>query len=707
MVEKALLLILAISLLALPACTGAAQVSPSLRSYLSTYISNSLINSSTYYNQTVSSSNYLLMQVNATSFTKFIVINVTNGRYAMVTDNATAFNAVKPLLMSTFYPSAATLSSLNSSMHRFVSQSNPGLASCLFETGLTYHMCNSTTSLIACMQSSCASVPLCGGVQKSPASALSQFGIPSPFATGILNFSISYLALNSSYKTYFSLLSGINPSNYNTNVNGMESALSSITSITSTIQNNPIFPPPSGITVAQSQSVCSNYVPPNGPWWCYAIGYCEGTTFNNSALDNVSVQLDAISALPVSDAAIRSVAANSTQLANGYLNRIISAQKTVLFNNLMHSLFPIYNSTVTNASALALRINNATLYHSLQSLESEFGTVRSLGGNQNLTAANQLVRSMIANVSSIYVRINSAYGNIFGLAANNTRNILVKELDFRNVPTSLAGLATKEEDINGQLTQDLNVSQATAIVANLKSVQSSLAFTFTPIPFASIVKVFDGGIISFMLSGSSAPVASKLSGGALIAAMVSLAVVIVLFSLFYLLVYHGLSKKHKIRHNIKRVKRAWRMLFAAILIIAAAYVALTYVYASSATAFLPFSGFLNALKGSSNVYIAYNSTTNSSVLACVAALKSSLTAFGKSVDTISLNDYSCASSSNSLLAGTDCLNGILSSSKPLIMMGQGNESSIIYKGLYGHVLYATGSASSGSACILNSALSYK
>ena len=61
---------------------------------------------------------------------------------------------------------------------------------------------------------SCAYVPLCGGVQRAPASALALFGIPSPFAYGVQNFSINYITLNNSYNSYFSLLSGINSSNY-------------------------------------------------------------------------------------------------------------------------------------------------------------------------------------------------------------------------------------------------------------------------------------------------------------------------------------------------------------------------------------------------------------------------------------------------------------------------------------------------------------
>jgi hypothetical protein len=72
-----------------------------------------------------------------------------------------------------------------------------------------------------------------------------------------------------------------------------------------------------------------------------------------------------------------------------------------------------------------------------------------------------------------------------------------------------------------------------------------------------------------------------------------------------------------------------------------------------------------------------------------------------------MSNYTCAASSDPALAGTNCLNGILSSAKPVIFLGQGKNTSIVYKGIYGTALYASGSAASGSSCILNSVLNYK
>ena len=336
MMGKTLLLLLMISLLAVPACS--AQISPSLRSYLSTYVTSGTISGSTFYNQTVGASSYVLMQPNPSSYERFLVINTTNGRYSMVTSNAIAFNVISPFLVSKFYPSPSALAGLNSSMRSFVSQSSPGINQCLFETGLTYHLCTAATSLEMCMESSCAYVPLCGGVQRAPASALALFGIPSPFAYGVQNFSINYITLNNSYNSYFSLLSGINSSNYEKNLNGMISAVSNITATTGAIADDPIFPSPSNITLSQITSTCTRYIPPNGPWWCYAVGYCDAPTFNSLTLSNVSSQLSVLAALPVSSAEIESVTVNSTSMASGYIGTVVNSQNTAAFNKFMSSL---------------------------------------------------------------------------------------------------------------------------------------------------------------------------------------------------------------------------------------------------------------------------------------------------------------------------------------------------------------------------------
>jgi len=279
-------------------------------------------------------------------------------------------------------------------------------------------------------------------------------------------------------------------------------------------------------------------------------------------------------------------------------------------------------------------------------------------------------------------------------------------LSFKSIPASLANLASKEQLINVQLNSGVNASTANALLVQLKSIRSSLSYTLTPISLASAVKSLDGGFVSSLVSGSNASIPAKLSSGAIYAALLSLVIAVAIFLLFYLLVYHRLTSRHKIKSS-NRVKRAWRSLFIAMLIIAAVYVALTYIYASSAVGFIPLASFVSSLKGNSNVFIAFNSSANSSVAECASTLRSTLQSLGKNVQIITLKNYSCVSSSNSTLIGTECMNKIIASMQPVVLINQGSNASIVYKGMYGTVLHASGSLASGAACTLNAVLNYK
>ena len=678
-----------------------------MRSFLSTYIGNSVINGSNYYNASLNGSSYVLVQVNASSFSRFAIVNVTSGRYSFVTSNSTAFSVLDPFMVSRFYPSNSTLANLSTEIKSFHLKSFPPLNQCVLQTGLNFYTCTSSTPLLTCLQRTCQHVLICGGTQTNPKSMLTQSGIPSPFASGVLNFSIDYNILNNSYNRYLSLLSSINTGNYTSNISGMVAALANISSISTVILENPVFPAPSNITLSTISSVCPQYASQlNGPWWCYANGYCSGTTFNYTLLGQVDGQLSTLQSLPVSYSAVSSISANSTALVNSYLFKQTAMQETVQFNAFIASILPSYNSTVANVTSLVNHIKNATLSTELQQLVSVFATIRGKGINQNMTVAEKLLSGDIANVSSTYRTFSRLYGGAFSIASNNTYSILVKELSFRNTPLSLSTLAARQEQINALLSQGVNTSEAASLQANLNSIKGSLSLIINPLYGASLVKGFDGGFITSMLSGSTEPIPAKLAGGIGDATVLSLVIAVALFLLFYMFVYRRLKARHKLKLS-HRTMRAWRMLFIAIFVIAIIYVSLTYVYASNATRFLPFDSFVGALKSSANVYMVYNSTANSSVISCINSAKATLQNLGKNAVTVELKNYSCAASSDSSLAGTSCLDKIIGSGQPVVIISPGANSSMVYKGLYGRVLYAAGAAASGPSCLLNSALTYK
>ena len=104
----------------------------------------------------------------------------------------------------------------------------------------------------------------------------------------------------------------------------MNNAFSGIKAITAKIYQNPIFPPTPNLTVS-SYSQCnipngiglrSNLSSSSGPWYCNAVGFCAATTYNYSALNSISSLLSRIASLPISNAAVKTIAGNLSNTAN-------------------------------------------------------------------------------------------------------------------------------------------------------------------------------------------------------------------------------------------------------------------------------------------------------------------------------------------------------------------------------------------------------
>ncbi|MEM0154837.1 MAG: hypothetical protein QW814_03330, partial [Methanothrix sp.] len=227
----------------------------------------------------------------------------------------------------------------------------------------------------------------------------------------------------------------------------------------------------------------------------------------------------------------------------------------------------------------------------------------------------------------------------------------------------------------------------------------------------ALVKGVDGGIVSSMLYGSSASIASKEASAPLYAALISFIIALVLILAFYGLTYVRLSHKHKIR-NSKRVKRAWLFLFIGLLIIGLIYAAITYSIASAASSFMPVSSFMARAASSNTVLIAINGTNTLSLsgissgsLGCAGSLQQTLKNAGKRTGIIAVQNYTCTvSNATSSSSGSACYNDILGSGTPLIQIDQSNSSYVSYKGMYGTVLYASGASATGADCYLNTML---
>ena len=138
------------------------------------------------------------------------------------------------------------------------------------------------------------------------------------------------------------------------------------------------------------------------------------------------------------------------------------------------------------------------------------------------------------------------------------------------------------------------------------------------------------------------------------------------------------------------------------------YTYLTYAYAQAATNFLPFAYFSGYLHSSKAAYVVLNGSSaysNAGITACAGALSSALTSQGKSVKIIQATNYSCVAGGTVSPLGVDCIDRALSSGTPVVSLSQGG--GIVYKGLYGTILYAGGANATGSSCIVAQLLSRK
>jgi hypothetical protein len=679
-------LVLAIVLLSFEASASSISLNASLQSYLSTYIPNSTLLSASFYNMTLNHDTYAIMRLGAGA-NKFIVINTTN-HYSVMLKASSISMVLEPFLLSMYYPNQSTLNYLNTSMHAYVSQGSGPLSDCLVETGLVQFTC---TSGNAC--SSCQAVPICKTI-------MNDLGGPgslgaSPFVDGMMNFSSQYAQLNSSYSSYFSTLAKLNASNIGASISAISSAVSTVSSISAEISQNPIFSLPSSYDLQKLNSMCIGYSnPTEQPWYCVDVEFCEVPSFNSPLLSGIQSKVLQLQMSPLSNAGLSSVSANSSSIANSYVQAVVSREENESFNAFLNTTEPQYNSIMQKSQALLGVFSNSILSASLQNLEGTFTAVLKAGASQNITEASTTLANALSNATSAYSAAYAAFSPVYTIAQSNNYLLAVDQLSYAHVPASLARIALNQQKINAEINSGMNESQLPSMLSELSSVSASL-YLFTPFTLGSVVKAVDGGITSVLLSGT-APLSAKNSYAALYAVMLSLVIGGVLVLLFYMFVYSRLKSKHKIKFH-RRARKAWRALFILLGVAVVVYALVTYSAASGANTLLPVSGFISAVGASQDAAIVLLNGTNSSTQACSGSVEASLNNMSKSVYVISIVNGTC-SSANSSFSGA-CV-GEVAGSMPVVLIS-GGDSGIVYRGMYGHVLYASGAAAAGASCPLD------
>jgi hypothetical protein len=659
-----------------------------LSAYLSTYVSNSVIYNSTFFNQQVSGQGYVVMQVSNISNNYLVILNQSPA-YKIVTNTTTINNVLTPLLTGKFTLNQSTVTFLNLTMHEYQSFSAQNLTACEQETGINVNTCTYANACFACQ-----TVPVCKRV-------LSNFGVNSPFGFGVINFSVNTNKLNTNYTNYYRTLSSINSQNAGTVAAQLSTIVSNITSISLTFNNNPVFPPPAGT----SYNSCYNGGSLNNvPWYCNAVAFCNSVPFNSSSLGAVRGRLSTIEQNLPTASTISAISTNSSTEAQTFISTALQNTNGASFSSLMKTYYPQYNTIVNGSTALLARYNNISLNSSLKILTIQFNAIQNEGVNQSINVSSNILASLIANTTKLYQSANASYSQARGIAQNNSAAILADELSYHQVPSSLASLANRQQNINIQLNSRINSNTLASIVPSLQSIRVQSTVFVAPFTVGYMIKTIDEPFISAILSSSNAYAPSSISSAPLFAAIMSLIIGIVILIIVYIIFYFRIQRKGKLKGN-KRSQRTWIAVFAGLVVVILAYTFITYAYAGSANTFLPFNYFMNTVRASPTTYVALNGSatvSNASIGSCVSALQGYLSKAGKSVQVIRLSNYSCISGSNISVLGINCYSGILNSGKPVIFVTQSQQSGLVYRGLYGTVLYASGNVTSGRSCTLAS-----
>ncbi|MGC8622614.1 MAG: hypothetical protein ACP5SJ_03825 [Candidatus Micrarchaeia archaeon] len=683
----ALMLLLSVSYSASP---SSITINSSFSAFIGKYLPSSIMSSSSFYSQAVGNNTYIVIKTG----NSYIVANVTGGKYSILVNSSSIYPVLHLFLIRVYFPNETIFSNMSADMHSYVSQASPSINDCLVETGLVQYNCTLGNECF-----SCEAVPVCRKV-------LSATGGPSePFGIGIMNFSSSYRAFNSSYNSFVSLLSGINSSNFGARLPLLQSALAEISSVSSSMPQNPIFPLPSNFNPAQFRNCTAGYPSSSQPWYCDSVGFCRTISFNSTLLSTIKGQLSSLASLPITNSSIKAESAASAQLASSFVEPVIKSELTAEFNAFINATYPKYNSTVKEASFIASKLSNSSLSYELSSLEAQFAQIRNASISQNISQANASISNSISKLNVLVSKLSSEYMPVYNASLYNTMLITFHELDYASVPYSLAKLAAQEQSINSELSSQINSSALSSLAAEVNSIKAS-AYSYAPaFSMPEFVKSIDGGAITALLAGSSASIPSKISTAPIYAGAISFAIGIVVLLFFYSLTYGRLKKKHKIRLT-HRTKRTWKLLFVLLFALVLIYAYATYAYAAGANSFLPISYFVGAVKSHSVVLIALNASApiNLSTAACATSLQSTLSSMGKVARIISISNYTCTiSNATETITGKACYNDLLASGTPIILLGANYTA---YKGLYGNIMYVGNGLASGSSCYIGKMMGY-
>lgn len=654
---------------------------PHIVSFLSGYnISASTANSFTYTNITYSGNSYVLAYSGGTPK---LLINTTHG-YSFVLNAA---DIASIITNTTIKASLAQINTtyLTDAMHSYDASSAAPLTDCVIETGISTATCT-----VANECQSCEQVPVCRKVLLST-------GIYGPLVSGIIQFEGAYGQLNSNYSTYFSSLSNLNASNAQSSIPNIEKTAANISSITSTLGENPLFPPTKGLNFAACGNygaATSNVASPSGPWYCSALGFCEFLSYNASTIGNIQTYISSISGLPISKQQILQVAQNVSSYENTYIAPVTSAKQKAKLNEILNKTLGGYNTTVSNANTLLSHISNATLSNDLLRLEYNYTYAQNNYLTANFTSLNSTFKSEYNALKSSYMSLNSSYSYLVSTANNNTA-LLIELQSGQSYPQQLSSLSFQEAQINQQLGGSIqNVSSVKQKLLALSKQLASLSAQ--PSILQDIVRAVDAPIATAILG--SQPFSAAVGLVPLVSLIPSIIIGAILLAALFAF-HRRLRRSSRIAAN-PRTNRNWNILFIFAFILFLAFLAMTYYVSAAANSNSQLYVARDAIISAKAVAIAYNGTINPSMTSCANRLSSILKSEKKAVYTITLNGLQCSTGS-SFQTTDSCLSSYASSGIPIIILTNSTKNTLTAYSFFGTIL-----GQSGTPQFTNSCLSY-
>jgi hypothetical protein len=654
-----------------------AGISQLLSQYnISTQISSSI----TFTNISYSGDSYVLLYH---SGSPYFLVNVTSG-YSFVTNQGEIYNIIRNSTISAGL-SKANFTALSVLMHQYENSSAAPLNDCLVETGLSQ---SGSSCTLANECQSCRTVPVCSKV-------LSATGGPSDsFGVGISKFESQYVNLTNSYQLFYAHTEGVNASNAQEFLGYINSAYKNISYITNNIYQNPIFPPTSTINSSDLTKCTSN--PNTSPWYCFAVGFCEFTTYNYTKLSNIGNLLGYINSLPITNQQVEGVASDVSSTEARYIEPVIDQRQTSQFNAIMNSTLLKYNSTVEEANTLLSHVNNSTLSSELASLQANYSLLRSNYLSLNLSRENLTLKGQLSNLTATYDSLNKTYAKLLNISSDNLALILKLQLTKSFNQSIVLNLSRQEAALSGDLSGRVsNILYVQAALVGLNNKSKNYTARALNDPLVSISRGVGRSFATAVASFTGLPYVANVQLAPVYAEVPAIIISVILLGIV-LYAYEYLKKKYNV-HKKKHAKKNWNIVWAIAILLILAYLAISYSTSASLNSGAGVNSFEGAVNASNTIAIVINGSLTPGISSCYNAISSGARLINKTV--ISANfSYGICSSQGRKTSEDICMNSYASSGIPVVLLENSSRNNISIYSFYGTVLTLRGNSTYVASC---------